>query len=365
MRRSANAQLQVLADHAGIYFGSVAMDALPYVGTRKNAQGEITDWGRINRDKIANDLAQDAIATPITTVNSGIPTWLSTYYDPKVVEVLLTPNNIAKICGGETRRGMWTDRTYVVPMIESTGEVSSYGDFNMNGQARANAQFESRQFYLYQCFTEWGDLEVETMGLAKIDYASRLNIASAIVLNKFQNTTYALGVQNLACYGLLNDPALPAVLTPRTKALGGTAWRLGTANEILGDVQDMFAQLQLQTGSNLEMDTPMVLGLHSVTEAYLANVNSLATITAIELIKKVFPNLRVQQAPQYLSSGVYSCQLIVEELNGQKTVEPMYNEKMRAHRIILADSSIRQKKTQGTGGAVVYFPAGITGMAGV
>jgi hypothetical protein len=334
---------KVIAQDKGIYF--------------PDAQGMITV--REHDGSIAMD-AQPAL---VTTSNAGIPAFLSTYIDPKLVQVLVTPNKAAEILG-EQRKGDWLTETAMFPMVESTGETSSYGDFTENGRAGANVQFENRQSYLYQTFTEWGERELERMGLAKVDWASRLNIASAMVLDKFQNNSYFFGISGLQNYGLLNDPSLSAALTPSTKAAGGTGWKNALPTEILADVQAMFAELQLQTGSNLELDEEMTLALHSVSELYLMNTNTYGK-TAMEMIKVVFPKLRVVQAPQYLSGTTYSAQLIVKAVDGQETGYCAFNEKMRAHRIIPAASSFRQKKTQGTWGAILTFPAGIAQMAGI
>lgn len=309
-------------------------------------------------------IVMDAQPTMITTASGGIPAFLTTYIDPKLIQVLVTPNKAATIIR-EEKKGDWLLETAMFPIVESTGEVSSYGDFAQNGRSSANVNYENRQSYLYQTFTEWGEREMERMGLGHVDWAARLNIASAMVLNKFQNLSYFYGIANLQNYGLLNDPSLSAALTPMTKAAGGTSWKNALPTEILADVQSMFAEAQLQTGSNLEMDTPMTLALHSVSEVYLANFNSYGTKTALNLIQAAFKNLKVVQAPQYLSGTTYSAQLIVDKVDGQEVATCAFNEKMRAHRIIPAESSFRQKKTQGTWGTIITFPAGIVQMAGI
>jgi len=317
-------------------------------------------------DGISGDLevAMDAQPALVTVANSGIPNWLSTYIDPKVIEVLTTPNNATKIIGDEGRKGDWVTETAEFPIVETTGEVSSYGDYNTNGRAGANVNWVPRQSYLYQLFTEWGEREADRMGLAKIAWAQRLNISAARVLDKYQNNTYFYGVAGLANYGILNDPALSPALTPGTKTGGGTSWKNALPTEILKDVQSMFAELQLQTGSNLELDATMTLAMHSVSEVYIANTNDFG-LTAAEMIKKVFPNLTIKQAPQYLSGTTYSCQLIVHEIDGQQTATCGFNEKMRAHRIIAKSSSWKQKKTQGTWGTIWFMPMAVAQMAGI
>ena len=75
-------------------------------------------------------LTMDAQPALITTSNAGIPAFLSTYIDPKFIEVLVAPMKAAEIAGDEVQKGDWTTATAMFPMVESTGQVSSYGDFS-------------------------------------------------------------------------------------------------------------------------------------------------------------------------------------------------------------------------------------------
>jgi hypothetical protein len=363
-----NPAIQALAERAGIVFPG-AMQFLPrvqYTADKRGPKGETSGFGEIIMDELPAEIrAMDAQPGLITTPNAGVPSLFTTYIDPKLIEVILMPNNGVKIMG-ETRKGDWLDDTVGFQMIESVGETTAYGDWaDGGGMSTANNQWVWRQPFLFQTWTEWGERETERMGRGRIDWVSRLNISSAVNLDKYYNNSLFYGVSGLALYGLLNDPSLSAALTPTTKAATGTSWSNALAQEILADVQKMFATLQTQTGSNLEMDTPMVLALHSVSETYLANTNAYGLVSAYDLLKKTFPGLRVQQAPQYLSGTTYSCQLIVDEIQGQRVVEGGFNEKMRAHRVVYASSSAKQKKTSGTIGALIYQPIGIVTMSGI
>lgn len=162
-------------------------------------------------------LAMDAAGPLVTVSNAGIPSYLANYIDPAFTRVLTTPMKAAVIAG-EVKKGDWTTLTATFPVIESTGEVSSYGDYSNNGSAGANANFPQRQSYHYQTITQWGERELEMAGLARISWANELNIASALVLNKFQNRSYFFGIAGLQNYGLLNDPALPAAIAPDPEA---------------------------------------------------------------------------------------------------------------------------------------------------
>lgn len=66
-------------------------------------------------------------------------------------------------------------------------------------------------------------------GAGRIGYAAELNVASALVLNKFQNKSYFYGIAGLENYGLLNDPSLSAPVTPAATGSGGSVtWQLKT-----------------------------------------------------------------------------------------------------------------------------------------
>jgi hypothetical protein len=142
---------------------------------------------------------------------------------PASYRFLFSPNNAASILGGR-KTGGWTTETSFFPTVEHTGEVSSYGDFNENGSSGANTNFPQRQAYRYQTIVEYGELELERAGLAKLNWTSEQNGAAALSMNKYQNLTYFFGVRGMQNYGLLNDPNLTAALIPAPKGYGGNAW---------------------------------------------------------------------------------------------------------------------------------------------
>lgn len=324
-------------------------------------------------------MAMDAQPTLVTTANAGIPALLTTSIDPKVFEILLAPNKASEIMP-EVRAGDWTDQTRLFPTVERTGEVSSYGDFNTNGRSGVNSQWPERQAYLFQTVTEWGELDLARSGRAMINYAAQVDIASVTVLNKFHNLTYFYGVSGLQNYGIVNDPALPTALTPGTKAAGNanrwvtTAGAINaTSNEIMADVQSLFIGLVSQTNGLVEIDDELILALPPTSNVALTSINAYG-VSAMDLIKKTFPKLKVVTAVQYgvvsssnpqgLSSGNL-VQLIAPKIENQEVGFTAFNEKLRSHGVIKAESSWRQKKTGGTWGAVIRQPFAVAQMLGV
>lgn len=348
-----NPILQALMSRAGIHF----------MGVNSDFQAE----GAAAALRIAADgaFACDAQPAIITTSNSGIPAFLSTYIDPKLIEILVSPMKAAEIVGDEVKKGDWTTETAMFPVVESTGVTSAYGDYSESGNAGANTNFPQRQSFHYQVMTQWGERELERAGLARIDWANRMNIASALTLNKYQNKTYFFGVSGLQNYGLLNDPSLSAAISPTTKTAGGTGWTNATANEVLNDVAKLFQQLQTQAKGLVDRETRMTLAMSPLSDANGLTKVSDYNVSVADRLKKLYPNMTVKTAPEYTTGSGELLQLIVDELEGQRTASCAFTEKMRAHPIVVQSSSFKQKKSQGTWGTVIYRPFLIAQMLGV
>jgi hypothetical protein len=321
-------------------------------------------------------MAMDAQPTLTTAPNSAVPFQLTNFIDPKVFKILFSPNKAAMILP-KVKKGSWLDDTALFPVIEHTGEVSSYGDFSENGHAGANTNWPQRQAYLFQTIKEYGERELERAGLARINWISELDIAAATVMDKFLNLTYFFGVKGLNV-GLLNDPNLGPSLTPAPKAAGGVQWIkngaiVATANEIYADIQALFNQLVVQTAGLTDQNTQVVLAMSPSSAVALTATNTF-NVNVTDMLKKNFPNIRVETAVQYGQKsapnpqGVAAgnlVQLIAESIEGQDTGYCAFNEKMRSHPIIKALSSFKQKLTGGTWGAIIRMPVAFVSMLGV
>ena len=299
-------------------------------------------------DKIAAALAMDAQPGLTPGGNSGIPAWMLNYVDPQLIEIILQPTKAAEVFG-EMKKGDWTTETATFMTVEPTGEVSSYGDYNNNGVSGVNVNFPQRQSYHYQVFTRWGEREVARAGEAKIDYVARVNEASVNALNRFQNKTYLFGVKGLQNYGVLNDPSLPA------STAAAKTWANSTGEEVYESIRKLFQTLLKQTGGMIDMNTPLLLVCSPTASVDLTKTNQY-NVNVIDQLKKNFPNLRVETIPEYSATSGETVQLIVEELDGQRTLDCAFTEKMRAHNMVLEASSIKQKKSQGTWGTIIYRP---------
>ena len=309
-----------------------------------NAFGEI--------DKIAFDAQPEMV----TVANAGIPAYLSNYLDPALIEVLVSPMRAAEIAG-EMKKGDWVTTVATFIMVESDGQVSAYGDYSNAGNADSNANFPQRQSFHYQVFTQWGEKEIAYSGLAGIDLASRKNVASALVLNKFQNRSYFFGIAGLQNYGLLNDPSLLPSIVP------ANAWATATADQACNNIVDLYTQLVSQSNGLVDNSTRMTLAMSPLREAALHRINSFG-LTVLKMIEETLPNLTIKVAPEYSTSSGELMQLIVDEMEGQETCTAAFTEKMRAHAVVVGSSNFSQKKSQGTWGTIVFRPVLISSSIG-
>ena len=339
-----NPEFTRLMEQAGIVFmapggGTMAMDYLPEGMTHN-----------IN-------LAMDAQPGLVTVSNSGIPSYLSNYLDPNIIKVLTAPLRAAEILG-ESQKGDWVTDTATFPIVEMTGEVSAYGDYNNNGSSGANANFNTRQSFHYQTFTEWGEKELARAGLAKLDWASQQNLASVNALNRYQNKTYFFGVSGLKLYGLLNDPALPTAMTPTG------VWSALAAEVVYDDVRRMFKQGITQLQGVIDNDAKVTLAMSPGKKADLLKTNQFA-FDIFKVLKENFPNMEFKTAPEYSTAAGELVQMIFQDVEGQQTATAGFTEKLRAHPVVVNESSYRQKKSQGTWGTIIFRPICIVQMIGV
>ena len=324
-------------------------------------------------------IAMDALPGPmITDPNSALPALLTTTIDPEVIRAIFSPLSFGEILG-ERKAGDWVEDTRVFPVVESTGEVSSYGDYNNNGRAGVNFNYPQFQSYLFQTIVKYGEREIDRVGLMKLNLVSELNMASSDLLNRYQNLSYAFGTAGLQNYGLLNNPYLSAFLTPATKTAGGTAWFNGntpnaTANEVYNDVLALVNKLVAQTNGALDTKSPMTLIMSPQSEIAMTFTNSFG-VSVADLMKKGYPNIKIKTTPQHgqqtttnpqgYSAAGNVLQLVADKVGGQQVAYCAYNEKLRQHKLIPELSAFSQKQTSGTWGTIIRMPVGIAGMLGV
>lgn len=352
------ALLHYCKENWGIDFGSATIFARP-------------EWKR------DYTLAMDAQPQLVTAPNSGIPAYMTFFTDPDILRVLQAPNKAAELFG-EKQKGDWTKSTLIFPVVEQTYEVSSYGDYNNNGSAGINTNFPERQPYLYQTIVQYGDLEIERVGLAKINFVSEQKNAAINGLNKFSNLAYFQGVQGLQNYGLLTDPNLYPAIAPSPKANGGVSWLNGTApnataNEIFADIQSLVNQLISQSSGVIDVDSKFILAMSPRSQGALTATNTF-NVNVMALLKSNYKNMTIGSAIQYGAVTAQNpqgnpagetVQLWCPDAEGQDSGYCSFNTKLVAGPVIRDLSSYKQKMTQGVSGFILRQPFAMSTMCGV
>jgi hypothetical protein len=309
------------------------------------------------------DQAWDAQPTLITSANAGIPSLFTTFVDPKIIEVVVAPTKAAELYG-ETKKGTWVDDTAMFLMAERTGETASYDDFSQDGVSNTNVNYPQRQSYHYQTNTRWGERQIARAAASKIDWANQVNMSSALALKKQENYFYLYGVAGLQNYGGTNDPSLPAPIAPTA------SWFGGNATTIYGDVLRLVQLAIAQYNGLIDAEHPFTMGISPGNKVNFNNTNQY-NVNVMTQIMTNFPGMKFVTVPEFalnggggVAGGSELVQLIAGDVEGQKTCEAAFTEKMRAHAIVTKTSSWEQKKSQGTWGTIIYRPVGFATMLG-
>lgn len=306
--------------------------------------------------------AMDAAGPMVTQPNNGIPAMLTNYFDPRVIEVLVSPMN-AELLYGAVQKGDWATNTTTFMVVESTGETATYGDYSENGQSSHNANFPQRQSYGFQTNTQWGDKQMDVAAKARLNYVQRQQVASALILRKKENNIFLFGVTGLQNYGLMNDPSLIAPVAPTTGA-GGNTWAQKTSDEIYADFVLLWAKLIAQGNGLINTKSPVKVGIPNIVEQNLTKQNTYGQVL-VDRLKLAYPNMEIETIPEFATASGNLVQMIAVDVEGQPTGELAYAERMRAHGVVRHSSYYSEKKSGHAWGAVLYYPNFISQMLGV
>ncbi|KNZ83884.1 hypothetical protein AKG16_19070, partial [Morganella morganii] len=269
---------------------------------------------------------------------------------------------------GEKKKGSWAQDTMMIQRVEQSGDVVAYDDYSEQGANQVTSAWENRQVYRYQTMVTYGELEQERYGLAMLPYVAEKQRAAAWTMNQAQNKFYFYGVEGLLNYGILNDPALPAPITPATVG-GAVQWKDKQVIDIYNDILALYADLIARTngavGDGVDMASPLVLAMSPNTSVWFKKANEIFGNSVEKMVKDTFTNIRIEVAPQYETSAGELIQMFVETAQGQEAGYCAFSEKLRAHPVITMTSSWKQKHSGTTYGAVITQPFLFAQMVGV
>lgn len=335
----------------------MAFDSMPDGKIRLNA----------NKTQYQMKMAMDAALT--TTPNVGLPAALFQFINPEIVSVLFAPNNATKLFP-ERKVGDWTTDFMQFPVEEIAGSVNPYDDYDPAVSTDVNYEFPVRENFRFQTAIKYGDLEAEKAAVAKIALVARKQRAAATVIAKASNRFYLYGVQGKRIYGALNDPNLNNVISPypvnsKTTWANKVADNPGnSANVIFADIAKLVGELMSKAGGHVDQNSPMTLGISNDMASYLTYANTYGK-TAKEMLKENYPNLEIVTLPELSTVEGEELYLTATEVEGINVGDTAYSEKYRLSRVVMLETSYRQKAMSGTYGAVIKQPAFVARMTGI
>lgn len=328
--------------------------------------GIIFDTGSPIRGILANDsidqLANDAAM--VTAANSGVPVEFTSYIDPMVIPILTATHGAREIFG-EAKKGDWTTSYARFQTSEITGEVETYTDYGQGGASDVNPTFPVRTQYIYQTNIRYGDREVDVASRARLQLAADKQRAAATVIDIASNKFALYGVAGLEIYGLLNDPNLPAIISPLSNADTKTLWADKSTKEIYEDVLYLFSKMADRGAGHIDANTELVLATSPATQVQLGKATDF-NISARQMLETYFPKIRFVVLPELATkTDGTSILLVAPTIEGLPTAQIGFSEKFRAMRLIPESSSFHQKFVGSSYGTIIYRPFAIGKMTGV
>lgn len=308
-------------------------------------------------------IAQDSAL--VTMPNAAVPAELAAYIDPRVIEILTAPRKAREVFH-EVKKGDWTTPYAKFRADEMMGGTEAYSDHGQSRTSGVNSNWLTRENYLYQTVISYGDLETEVSATAKINLAAAKQAAAARVIDVDANRFYLRGVAGKRIYGLLNDPSLAAPLAPLpTGANNSPLWQNKTTKQRYGDILALFQTLVAASQGHVDKDTSLKLVMSPQLAVDLAEATDF-NVSVQDMLNKYFRSLTIITVPEMYDAGTgETMMMIANEVLGMPTGELGFSEKIRAHRVVADVSSMRQKWSSGTYGALIYLPFAIQQMRGM
>ena len=310
-------------------------------------------------------LAQDAAL--VTTANTTVPVEFTAYIDPLVVEILTAPLNARQVFN-EEKKGDWTTSYDKWRSDEIVGQSEPYSDFANGTTSGINSQWMAREQYRFQTSISYGDLEVDLSATAKINLATSKQRSAATILDIDSNKFYLCGVEGHEIYGILNDPNLPAsiVAAAANGAGSSTKWSAKTTRQIYEDVLSLFQQLAKQSQGRITNRDALKLCVSPAMNVMLGRATDF-NVSVLTMLQSYFTGaFEIVVLPELASiTAGETVFMIAPEVAGTPTGVLAFGEKIRAGRLIPAESSFRQKFVATTYGGIVLQPFAFASMTGM
>lgn len=238
------------------------------------------------------------LASSITTGSISTPVQFLQAWLPGFVHVITSARKADELLGISTV-GSFEDEEVIQGILEPMGSAVPYGDYTNVPLSSWNVNFQRRSIVRFEQGARIGVLEELRAARMRVSTAAEKRNAAALQLELARNDVafYGYNAGNNRTYGYLNDPNLPAYVSPTTGA-GGNTWALKTFLEIVADIRKLAAGLQTQSGDVIDPEkVPTTLGLATAVAQYLSVVSDYG-ISVRQWMRETYPLMRIVSAPE-------------------------------------------------------------------
>lgn len=211
-----------------------------------------------------------------TTASITNPVQFLQTFLPGVVRIFQAPLKLEETIG-YTQAGAWEDAEIVQRIMEWTGFVREYGDWQAKPTASWNLNFAKQNVVRFEIGVNVGRLEETRAARGMVSDADEKQGAAALILQQILNNVGYNGYNsgNNLTYGFLNNPNLPAYV-PVADNAGATSklWANKTWTERQSDLITMAAGLTTATQGRVDpMTTPTTLTIPVALWQYFGATN--------------------------------------------------------------------------------------------
>lgn len=312
---------------------------------------------------------QDSNLGPITTPNIGIPQGLLTQLSTRAVEVILRKRNADRVIGPRNKLLSWEEETLQIPILEKMGQVTPYSDFGMSRVSSINMNFAKTGNYRFSAKFQVGKLETAQLAKVKIDaYSKKFDAANEALMVEFNNVAFhghiSSAANSFTCYGLFNNPDLPAY-----QAVSKT-WVNSTWQEISASVDKGVQDLIEQSGGHVTEDSPIKLSLPPVKLAMMKNKRNELGISVYQMVKDSYPNMEFVSAIEMSKAYTGNVDVMYFEAKMPEggldfTMDQGYSELSLMGNLVMGDNSVSQTISAGSLGTILYKPIAISRWQGL
>lgn len=299
----------------------------------------------------------------ITPNNIGMPAGILSQVSVEVAETILAYRSGDEALGGRRKLLDWEQQDYYLPLVEKTGSVEPYSDFDDSVASGLNVTFGRTGHYLFSTSYNVGEREAMQLAQGNINSDNYLISASlealAVELNRVAFNGYVNNNGSFLVYGLLNNTFLNNYETSDKKFSDMTYL------ECVAFFAKAIAKLRSQTGNNIQRGSKLrVVVASNAFDALALKFTDLGVDAITALINKFKElNVEITITPAIELDNANANQdviyFILENSQGgiSDTTTLGYSEIGRMSNVVLGTTYKQQKVSAGTTGAVIYKPS--------